>query len=247
MSESHWSDELGPGAAHPDAAGWVLGALSPADAEEFARHLQTCLPCQDAVRDLQPVRALMEGAAPPVDLPPGLQARTLRAVEAAAAEDALRRRRRGWLRALAAVAAAMLVLVAGGVTWTLSGRQSGPTVTIAMSAPGGGPATGRAVGQDTPHGWSVQLSVSGLPPIPEGQGHYECWYVAPSDTPAHPHAVSAGSFEVQSDGSASDVRMWTVVDLQQQKGTRMIVTREPDDDPARTGPVVLTGPVQAAA
>jgi hypothetical protein len=55
--------------------------------------------------------------------------------------------------------------------------------------------------------------------------------------------VSAGSFEVGQDGTATNVHMWTVVDLKQQKGTRMIVTREPDNDPARTGQIVLTGPV----
>ena len=87
------------------------------------------------------------------------------------------------------------------------------------------------------------FSGEAVPPIPEGQGHYECWYVAPSDAPGHPDAVSAGSFEVGQDGTATNVHMWTVVDLKQQKGTRMVVTREPDNDPARTGPIVLTGPV----
>jgi hypothetical protein len=113
-----------------------------------------------------------------------------------------------------------------------------------MTAPGGGPATGFAVGHDTPGGWSVEMSVAGLPPIPEGQGHYECWYVGPHDSPAHPDAVSAGSFEVSADGSISGVHMWTVVDLKNQPGTQMIVTRESDNDPARSGPVVLAGPVR---
>jgi hypothetical protein len=91
----------------------------------------------------------------------------------------------------------------------------------------------------------VQLAVSGLPPIPEGQGHYECWYVAPDDSPDHPDKVSAGSFEVKPDGTASGLRMWTVVSLKDQPGVRMLVTREPDNNPALTGPTVLSGPVQA--
>lgn len=37
-----------------DAAGWVLGALDPGDAERFARHLPTCRACQLAVAELEP-------------------------------------------------------------------------------------------------------------------------------------------------------------------------------------------------
>src|SRR5205823_3458385 len=114
-------------------------------------------------------------------------------------------------------------------------------ISIALSPPGGGPASGHAEGHDTPAGWSAMLSVSGLPPIPEGQGHYECWYVPPDDSASHPDKLSAGSFEVNDSGSATGVHMWTVIDLKQTPGTRMLVTREPDDNPALTGPVVLSG------
>ncbi len=102
MSEPRWSDDLGPGSAHPDVAGWVLGALDPQDAEEFAVHLRSCTACQQAEQELRDVPRLLDAAAPPVDLPPGLQARTLRAVELAAVQDAHRTRRQrrtaGWLR-----------------------------------------------------------------------------------------------------------------------------------------------------
>jgi anti-sigma-K factor RskA len=238
MSEPGPGDRLGLDDAHPDVAGWVLGALDPDDAEQFAEHLDTCPACKEAVRAFQPVRGLLEVAAPPVEPPPGLRARTLRAVELAAARDVRRRRVGRWL----AAAAAVVVLLAGAGIGALL-RTSAPAVSIALTAPAGGSGGGRAVGHDTPAGWSVQLSVHGLPPIPEGQGHYECWYVLPDDGPGHPDKVSAGSFEVAPDGSATDVQMWTVVDLKNEPGTRMVVTKEPDDDPALTGPVVLSGPV----
>lgn len=243
MSEPRGSDDLGPGAAHPDAAGWVLGALDPAEVEEFAVHLEDCEPCRQAVRDLQATRALLEVAAPPVEVPVGLQARTLRAVELAAQQDRLRagrRRRSRWL----AAAAAVVVLGVGGLGWSLRDRAAAePTVTIAMTAPGGGSATGEAHGHETPHGWSIGLSAWGLPEISDGRGHYECWYVAADDTPTHRDAVSAGSFEVLPDGTATDVQMWAALELD-QPGWTMIVTREPDNNPELTGPVVLSGPVR---
>jgi anti-sigma factor RsiW len=37
-----------------DAAGWVLGALDPGDAERFAQHLPTCRACRLAVAELEP-------------------------------------------------------------------------------------------------------------------------------------------------------------------------------------------------
>ena len=39
-------------AGGPDAAGWVLGALDPGDAERFARHLRSCPACQLTVAEL---------------------------------------------------------------------------------------------------------------------------------------------------------------------------------------------------
>ncbi len=242
MSEPRWSDDLGPGSAHPDVAGWVLGALDPQDAEEFAVHLRSCTACQQAEQELRDVPRLLDAAAPPVDLPPGLQARTLRAVELAAVQDAHRTRRQRRTRWVAA-AAAVVVFGGGGVTWAIRGRAPAqPTMTITMAAPGGGPATGSAVGHKTVNGWAVDLTVTGLPQIPSGQGHYECWYVAADDSPTDPDALSAGSFEVTADGRATEVRMWTVVKLM-APGLTMLVTHEPDNDPRRTGRVVLTGKV----
>jgi hypothetical protein len=48
----------------PDAAGWVLGALDPGDAEFFANHLLTCEGCRRAVAELEPAGQLIGMVAP---------------------------------------------------------------------------------------------------------------------------------------------------------------------------------------
>jgi len=47
-----------------DAAGWVLGALDPGDAGQFARHLPTCRACQLTVADLEPAAWIFLAALP---------------------------------------------------------------------------------------------------------------------------------------------------------------------------------------
>lgn len=47
-----------------DAAGWVLGALDPGDAERFARHLSSCRLCQQTVAELEPTGRLFTAASP---------------------------------------------------------------------------------------------------------------------------------------------------------------------------------------
>jgi hypothetical protein len=66
---------------HADVAGWVLGALDPADAAAFETHVGSCQVCQAAVADLEPVARSLRFAAPAVDPPADLQARTIAAVQ----------------------------------------------------------------------------------------------------------------------------------------------------------------------
>jgi anti-sigma factor RsiW len=47
-----------------DAAGWVLGALDPGDAERFARHLPTCRACRLTIAELEPVARIFLGTSP---------------------------------------------------------------------------------------------------------------------------------------------------------------------------------------
>ena len=91
-------DHLAP---HPDLAGYVLGALDPGETAAFEQHLAGCDACRAEVEQLRGLPDLLDQAAPPVEVPPGLRERTFAAVERAAAGS----RRRPPLR-LAAVAAA---------------------------------------------------------------------------------------------------------------------------------------------
>ena len=89
---------------HPEAAGWVLGALDPEEAERFKGHLESCTECRAAVAELEPVTRLLKTAAPAArssaeeDLPADLQARTFASLERAAKKAVCRRRsiRRRW-------------------------------------------------------------------------------------------------------------------------------------------------------
>jgi anti-sigma factor RsiW len=68
----------------PDAAGWVLGALDPGDAERFARHLASCRICQVTVAELEPAGQMLLATSPVPGPSPQLAAATLARVRQAA-------------------------------------------------------------------------------------------------------------------------------------------------------------------
>ena len=72
--------------AHPEAADWVLGTLGPAQAEDFPRHLTDCPHCSAAVAEFGQLGQLLQHLPPAAELPPGLEARTIAGVLAAAAK-----------------------------------------------------------------------------------------------------------------------------------------------------------------
>jgi Putative zinc-finger len=69
-----------PGPGHPEAAGWALGALDPADAEDFETHLTGCAGCQAAVAGFQAVTPALKSPAPAVEPPTDLGAKVLASV-----------------------------------------------------------------------------------------------------------------------------------------------------------------------
>jgi hypothetical protein len=81
--------------AHPEAAGWLLGTLDPAETDVFRRHLPGCAHGQAAMTELAPVRRALRGLSPPVDPPSGLEARAVAAVLDAASGGWAGRRRPG--------------------------------------------------------------------------------------------------------------------------------------------------------
>ena len=73
--------------AHPEAADWMLGTLGPAQAEDFPHHLTDCPHCRAAVAEFGELGQLLQHLPPAAEPPPGLEARTIASVLAAAAKD----------------------------------------------------------------------------------------------------------------------------------------------------------------
>jgi anti-sigma-K factor RskA len=215
---------------HPDLAGYVLGALDPGEAAAFEQHLAGCDICRAEVDELRGLPELMQRAAPPVEVPPGLRERTFAAVERAAGS------RRGPLLRLAAVAAALVVALVGGVVVSQSGGGRGEVIEVALAAQQGQAGRATAELRRVEDGVDVHMEVSGLAANPPGSV-YECWFVGQGDTLEQPNRVSAGTFTVGASGRAS-LRMHSAADLGRFRV--MGVTLERDGgDPRRTGEKVL--------
>jgi anti-sigma-K factor RskA len=217
---------------HPDLAGYVLGALDPGETAAFEQHLAGCDTCRAEVEELQGLPELMDRAAPPIEVPPGLRERTFAAVERAAGD-----RRRAPLLRLVAVAAALMVALLGGVVVSqLGGGGRGQVIELALQAQPG--VSGRATAKlrQVDGGVAVDMEVSGLAPNPPGS-IYECWFVGPGDTLERPNRVSAGTFTIGASGRAS-LRMHSAADL--RRFPVMGVTLETDGArPERTGEKIL--------
>jgi len=72
--------------AHPEAADWLLGTMGPAQAEDFQRHLTDCPHCRAAVAGFGELGQMLQHLPPAAEPPPGLEARTIASVLAAAAK-----------------------------------------------------------------------------------------------------------------------------------------------------------------
>lgn len=232
---------------HPDLAGYVLQALEPDESQAFAAHLRDCRVCAEEVAELAHLPALLADAAPHVDVPVDLEARTFARIEDEAGRGAgtrvigraphTRRAGAGLQRVLAVAAGFLLVAGAVGLVANLvSGSGGGGATTIRLISATGTTAKAEAKVRSTPQGRSVELEVEGLPPAPAGT-YYECWFVGAGDTLAKPNRVSAGTFAVP-DAGAHTVEMMSASDA--ARFPKMGVTVEPDDgNPQRTGPKAL--------
>jgi anti-sigma-K factor RskA len=217
---------------HPDLAGYVLGALDPGETAAFEQHLAGCDTCRAEVEELEGLPELMDRAAPPIEVPPGLRERTFAAIEQAAGA----RRRTPMLRLVAVAAALMVALLGGVVVSQLGGGGRGQVIELALSAQPG--LSGRATAElrQVDGGVAVDMEVSGLAPNPPGSV-YECWFVGPGDSLERPNRVSAGTFTIGASGRAS-LRMHSAVDL--RRFPVMGVTLETDGgNPTRTGKKIL--------
>jgi anti-sigma-K factor RskA len=288
--------------AHPEAADWVLGTLGPAQAEDFPRHLTDCPQCRAAVAEFGELGQMLQHLPPAAEPPPGLEARTIASVLAAAkyptpkadrrsgpedqtatriqprpqlqppAADETRvqprpqlqppaepqarpevtrlpvwRRHQGRLAAVIAVAAA-IIAAAIVIPLSLGGGRLNPAqataavqlhATTAARLMGEGAATGRATAHQAGPSWTFQMTVHGLKVLPDNTNDvYECWWVGPGSTKAHPQLVSGGTFVVDNSGSAT-VTMTTGIDPRQFP--TMEVTAESPGTGALQGKVLLIG------
>jgi anti-sigma-K factor RskA len=140
-----------------DAAAYVLGALEPAEAKAFSRHLDTCVVCRDEVAAFEHTANALAMTPPQHRAPRGLKRRVMRAVresdaDAQAQGAPARRPRRfgsGLFVARPAVAGlaalAVVVVVIGAIIVGSNGSSGTQSITAAVT---GSPGT-------------AQLSVSG--------------------------------------------------------------------------------------
>ena len=122
-----------------DAAAYALGALEPAEAAAFARHLETCAVCRDEVAAFGLVVGALPLSAPQLEAPRALRRRVLSSLRAE--PRALpQRRARPWLAglaprpALAAMAVAIVALAFAGGIELGSGGGGGRLIRASVGA-----------------------------------------------------------------------------------------------------------------
>jgi hypothetical protein len=151
-------------------------------------------------------------------------------------------RRPGVRLATMASAAAAVIIAAVVVIPSLGGGRPSPVVvslhaTTAAKLMGDGAATGRATARQAGPSWTFTMTVHGLKVLPDNDV-YECWWIGPGSTKAHPQLVSGGTFIVDNSGSTT-VTMTTGIDPRQFR--TMEVTAESPGTGALQGMVLLTG------
>ena len=200
----------GPGHCGEDVAAYALGALEPAEAEAFTRHLETCAVCRDELEAFKQVVDLLPMTAPAFKVSPKLRRRLRRAIAnephpAAREASASRRPRRSWRpewlpRPVLGIAAGLAVVA----------------VALVIALSGGGSGTRVVQAQVTRHG-SASLKISGsrgelvvqhLAAPPSGK-IYEVWLVRGQQAPQPTNALfdvnAKGDSEVDVPGSLKGV------------------------------------------
>ena len=212
------------------AAAWVLGMLSPDEAEGYAEHLETCETCRAEVARLQEVANALVDTVPQSAPPSELRARLIAAVEAEgrlfrAAEDGqqlphpasggkrLRALLLGGFAALCLVAVG--VIIGGALSSGEPGESAAPVEKVAGSVTkeAGGPGARAAV---VLRGDSAKLVLSDLDEPPEGRA-YQAWVVRRPSMPIPTGAL----FSVPRSGDTR-ISLPPLSDVE-----RVIVTAEP--------------------
>jgi hypothetical protein len=246
---------------HPDAAGWALGALDSGDAAAFEVHLRDCAECRAAVAEFEPVARAIGFAAPAVEPPPDLEARTLASLRGAVlaakqtrevAGPASAKMARHWhwhwnlpVFSVAAVLGAAVAVVAMALVQSVpavAGTRIPLHPVAASLTSAATPPSGEAIARHSPGGWSIRLTVKDLPHLGSGE-FYECWYAGPDNGPGHAELITAGTFTGDGSGTGT-FTMWSAADPQQFKTMEITIQRA--DDPGQPGKVLLSGSPQNA-
>jgi anti-sigma-K factor RskA len=185
----------GPGHCGEDVAAYALGALEPAEAEAFARHLETCAVCRDELEAFQQVVDLLPMTAPEFKASPKLRRRLRRAIADEPRPDAVEasRPRRSWRpewlpRPVLGVAAGLAV-IAVALVLVLSGGGSNTRVVDAQ-------VTGHGSASLKISGHRGELIVQHFAAPPSGK-IYEVWLVHGKQAPQPTNAL----FDVNADGN----------------------------------------------
>ena len=230
---------------HVDVAGYAMGSLSEDERAAFTAHLAACDSCRRELHDLLPAVGLLALADPELpDPPPGLEARTILAVERAAGGAPPERRRglglgrRRWL--VPALAGCIAVAVVLGLAVRGEDEDRAQPVEAVAELRGGNRAASISLVK-TGIGRVVELRSDELPILPTGE-YYEVWFVGRGDRPGRPNRISAGTFHPDENGRSA-VTFAAAVDP--RKYTRMAVTAERGDgDPSPAGRDVMSGTIE---
>jgi len=183
-----------------DAAAYVLGALDPAQAEEFRRHMSTCTVCQDEVAAFSQVADALHLLAPQLRAPSGLRRRVMRAVRADRGPAAKTRYSQRFPARLAPgprrwITAGTALLVLAAVVLFGAGKvfSGGPEARVIQASVVG--SSGRA--EVRLADGRAELIVANLPQLPKGQV-YEIWLRRPGRPPSPTRVL----FRVTSTGAA---------------------------------------------
>jgi hypothetical protein len=216
---------------HPDVAGWALGALDPDDARAFEQHLESCDQCPAAVAEFKAIAETFSQAAPRIEPPPDLTAKSVAAVQFAMMEaarpdlapvPAVPKASRWWhvhlgsrCLPLLTAAAAAAVTAAAFIGSSLFSAAPAVAATFTMTHVPGETGSATAVARATTGGYQIELDANNLPKLRPGQ-FYECVYVDSSGR----DLVSGGTFSASNGTitmqSAANPEDFTIIQIRRE-------------------------------
>ncbi len=153
---------------HDWSPAYVLGALDPAERQQFESHLSSCERCQRDVASFAPIPGLLSRIeSPDIGEAPGRIADSA-ATQVRSELAGLVRSRRRWRWAAVAAAVALVALAAS----VLPGGQVPQLTELALEP--GSQAVGEITIESKPWGTAVDISLADLPP----HDRYIAWVVS---------------------------------------------------------------------